>query len=172
MRLNDVTSQTSYYNWPTITHTFASFVCSKNNLRIDIPITIGTHGIRADEGLDDEPDLRPLYTKVNSGAELPVALRREPEEEDDEMGEIDISLFESGAGGGQVGKWDHVGDYVRLWENVRDKAWLCEIICVSIRPMWDNVRKWVLILRLCFSKVTRIAREVGWSNSDGNCQHR
>ena len=81
---------------------------SKNNLRIEIPITIGTHGVRADDDPADEPDLRPLYTRAanqSGGGAEPVgvsALRRDISADDeDDIGEIDISLFE-GAGGGQL----------------------------------------------------------------------
>jgi len=78
---------------------------SKHNLRLEIPITIGTHGIRPDDDPADEPDLRPLYTRASTGgAEPPVALRRE-DDEDDDIGEIDISLFESGAQPGYKGKF-------------------------------------------------------------------
>lgn len=86
--------------------TFATLLCfsvySKHNLRLEIPITIGTHGIRPDDDPADEPDLRPLYTRASTGgAEPPVALRRE-DDEDDDIGEIDISLFESGAQPGMI----------------------------------------------------------------------
>ena len=76
-------------------------------MRIEIPITIGTHGVRADDDPADEPDLRPLYTRAanqSGGGAEPVgvsALRRDISADDeDDIGEIDISLFEEGAGGG------------------------------------------------------------------------
>lgn len=68
-------------------------------MRIEIPVTIGTHGVKADDNPADGVDHRPLYTRTHETSEAatlsarPSALGR-PIDDDDEMGEIDTSLFE------------------------------------------------------------------------------
>lgn len=69
--------------------------CSKDNLRIVLPITVGTHGVRADDDPAEDPGLRPLYHRVSAGGESPVMLT--VDDDGDEMGEIDHSLFETSA---------------------------------------------------------------------------
>ncbi|XP_067941272.1 arrestin domain-containing protein 4-like isoform X2 [Watersipora subatra] len=66
----------------------------KDNLRLVIPITIGTHGIRLDDDPAEDPTHRPLYQRVNPSAELPITLNID-DDDGDEMGEIDHSLFEN-----------------------------------------------------------------------------
>lgn len=71
------------------------YLCySKDNLRIVIPITIGTHGIRIDDDPIDEIAHRPLYQRMSSDTEPPIHIA--VEDDGDEMGEIDHSLFETG----------------------------------------------------------------------------
>ncbi|KAF6026782.1 hypothetical protein EB796_014913 [Bugula neritina] len=71
----------------------------KDNLALEIPLTIGTHGVNLNEDLEDDPTLRPLYHRQGpaslNGIQLPLASTNQ--EEDDVLGEIDHSLFEKGS---------------------------------------------------------------------------
>lgn len=76
------------------------FFHSSRNVRIDIPVTIGTHGVKADDNPADDIQHRPLYSRGKEASEAetlntrPSALGRAIDDEDDELGEIDTSLFE------------------------------------------------------------------------------
>lgn len=54
---------------------------------------MGTHGVRANDDPAEDPSLRPLYQRASTGEEPPVMLT--VDDDPDEMGEIDHSLFES-----------------------------------------------------------------------------
>ena len=58
-----------------------------------IPLTIGTHGVKIDDDPAEDPAHRPLYHRVSTGPEPPITLTLD--DDGDEMGEIDHSLFDS-----------------------------------------------------------------------------
>lgn len=92
---------------------FSLLIYSKHNLRVSLPITIGTHGVRMDDDPADDPGLRPLYhSRAPTGPDQRINLTMDDDDDDDEMGEIDHSLFESGPGpkGGRIDNYyDIVG---------------------------------------------------------------
>ena len=90
--------------------------------------------MRADDDPADEPDLRPLYTRAanqSGGGAEPAgvsALRRDISADDeDDIGEIDISLFEEGAGGGG---WLYTYNYISVCGVVLYNKVSSQVMCI------------------------------------------